>query len=117
MMNVEVLFARIPVRNFGTARDWYERFFDRVPDVVAHENEVMWQVTDRGWLYIVGDAPRAGSTTVAMAVSDLRTVTAGLEARNVTTGPVQEEGTAGWKIVAYDPDGNSIEIIEVADQD
>jgi hypothetical protein len=70
-------------------------------------------VTGGGWLYIVRDAERAGRTTVAMAVSDINKVTAGLEARGVTTGPIQEQGHPGWKAVVPDPDGNSIEIIEV----
>jgi hypothetical protein len=48
-----------------------------------------------------------------MAVSDITKVTVGLEARGVTTGPIQEEGSAGWKAVVPDPAGNSIEIIEV----
>lgn len=48
VMDVDVLFAGIRVSDFEAAQTWYERFFARPADVVAHENEVMWQVTDRG---------------------------------------------------------------------
>ena len=108
-----VLFARIAVSDFQAAQSWYERFFGRPPDVVAHPEEVMWQVTHRGWLYIVRDADRAGNNGVAIAVPDIQAAKAALDARGVTTGPIDREGDAGWKAVALDPDGNSLEIIEV----
>jgi predicted enzyme related to lactoylglutathione lyase len=112
-MEVDVLLADIPVSDFTAARAWYGRFFARPADVVAHENEVMWQVTDRGWLYIVRDAGRAGNSIVAMAVSDIEEATSALAARGVATGPIEPEGDAGRKAVVLDPDGNSIAIIEV----
>ncbi len=113
-MDVGVLFACVPVSDFKASQAWYERFFARAADVVAHENEVMWRVSDGGWLYIVLDADRAGKTVVAMAVSNINDATAALAARGVASGPVQPAGPAGWKALVLDPDGNSIEIIEVA---
>ncbi len=113
-MDADVLFAGIPVSDFPAARAWYERFFARPADVVAHEHEVMWRLTDRGWLYIVRDPDHAGHAIVAVAVPDVEVVTAALGARGVTTGPVEPEGDAGRKAVVRDPDGNSIAIIEVA---
>jgi len=112
-MDVNVLFAGIAVSDFKAAQAWYERFFDRPADVVANEDEVMWQVTDRGWLYIVRDADHAGNGIVAMAVPDIEEATSALEAQGVTIGPIEPEGDAGRKAVALDPDGNSIAIIEV----
>ena len=75
----------------------------------------MWQVTDRGWLYIVRDADHAGHSIVAIAVPDIEAATSALEARGVTIGAIEREGNAGRKAVALDPDGSSIAIIEVAD--
>ena len=112
-MDAQVLFAGIPVSDFKAAQAWYERFFARPADVIANSNEVMWQVTNHGWLYIVGDADHAGNSTVAIAVSDIEKATAALELRGVTTGPVEHQGNAGRKSVVRDPDGNSIAIIEV----
>lgn len=113
VMDVDVLFAGIPVSDFKAALTWYERFFARPADVVAHENEVMWQVTDRGWLYIVRDPDHAGNGIVAVAVSDLEQAASALAAREVVAGPIQREGDAGRKAVVLDPDGNSIAMIEV----
>jgi predicted enzyme related to lactoylglutathione lyase len=109
----DVLFARVAVTDIQVAVDWFERFFARPPDVVAHENEVMWRVTDGAWLYLVLDQDRAGNSAVAMAVPDIAAVTAALEQRGVTTGPIVREVDAGLKALALDPDGNSIEIIQV----
>src|SRR5215510_3547264 len=113
VMDVDVLFAGIPVSDFEVAQAWYERFFARPADVVANDEEVMWQVTDRGWLYIVRDADNAGNSLVAMAVPDIEEAASALAARGVPSGPIEREGEAGRKAVALDPDGNSIAIIEV----
>ena len=112
-MDADVLFAGIAVSDFKAAQAWYERFFARPADVVANEEEVMWQVTDRGWLYIVRDTGHAGNSIVAMAVPDIEEAVSALQARGVTAGPIEPEGSAGRKAVALDPDRNSIAIIEV----
>jgi predicted enzyme related to lactoylglutathione lyase len=115
-MDVDVLFALIPVKEFQSARDWYERFFGRPADVVAHEHEVMWQVTDGAWLSIVLNAPPAGTGTVAMAVPDIEAETSALAQRGIPTGPIEHEGDAGRKSFVFDPDGNTIAILEVSDR-
>ncbi len=113
-MNLDVLFAGIPVSDFPAAQAWYEGFFGRPADVVAHDEEVMWQVTGAGWLYIVSDPERAGNSIVAMAVPAIEATIAALEARGVTTGLIVQQGDAGRKAVVRDPDGNSIAIIQVS---
>ncbi len=113
-LRADVLFAAMPVGDFATARSWYERFFGRPADVVAHDTEVMWQVADGGWLYIVGDAARAGHGVAALAVSDLDAILAGLAGRGVVAGPPEWQGDAGRKAVVTDPDGNSLSLLEVA---
>jgi predicted enzyme related to lactoylglutathione lyase len=115
-MAAKVLFASLPVKDFKTARAWYERFFGRPADVVAHEHEVMWQVTDGAWLYIVLNALQAGTGTVAMTVPDIEAETSALSQRGIRTGPIKDEGDAGRKSIVFDPDGNSIAILEVSDR-
>ena len=113
-MDADVLFAAAAVTDFGVARAWYERFFGRPPDVVAHDEEVMWQVTMGGWLYVLRDTERAGSSMVTVAVADIESATAELVARGLVTGPIEPEGEAGLKALVRDPEGNSIVIIQVA---
>jgi predicted enzyme related to lactoylglutathione lyase len=112
-MDVDVLFAAVAVGEFTAAQAWYERFFARPPDVVAHEHELMWRVTDHGWLYIVRDPDHAGHSVVTMAVSNIEVASSSLQGRGVAVGPIEPEGDAGRKAVVVDPDGNLIAIIEV----
>lgn len=116
-MDAKVLFAGVAVADFQEARAWYERFFGRAPDVVAHDEEVMWQVVGAGWLYVRRDAEHAGNGIVAMAVSDIERTVSVLEARGVSAGSIEPEGDAGRKTVVLDPAGNRVEIIEVAGGD
>lgn len=113
-MDVDVLFVAMAVSDFKVARAWYEGFFARPPDLIAHDEEVMWRVTDQGWLYIVRDTERAGHGVAVMAVPDIEATTSGLQTRGITAGPIRPEGDAGRKAVVLDPAGNSIAIIEVA---
>src|SRR5437899_921051 len=113
-MDADVLFAGVAVADFQEARGWYERLFGRPPDVVAHDQEVMWQVTSAGWVYILCDAEHAGHSVVAMAVSDIEDTISVLEGRGVSAGEIKPEGDAGRKAVVLDPAGNRVEIIEVA---
>src|ERR1700722_5067867 len=116
-MNVDVLFAGAAVTDFEAARAWYERFFGRAADIVAHDEEVMWRVTSAGWLYIRRDTEHAGHSILAMAVPDIEEATSALEARGVATSAIEQQGEAGRKTMVRDPDGNSIAIIEVVRAD
>jgi predicted enzyme related to lactoylglutathione lyase len=107
------LFAGIPVRDFDNAVAWYRRFFDRDPDVVAHDTEVLWQVADTGWIYVIKDDARAGNALVAILVADLDADVAALAQRGITVGPITNEGDASRKATATDPDGNSIALLHV----
>ena len=62
-MDVDVFFVGVAVSDFDAARVWYERLFDRTADVIAHESEVMWRVTERGWPYILHDVVHAGTAS------------------------------------------------------
>jgi predicted enzyme related to lactoylglutathione lyase len=109
----QLLFAGITVRNFREAAEWYERFFDRPPDVVAvPEQEVMWHVAETAWLYIVVDAERAGNGLVAILVADLDGSISALAERGVSVGAPQIVG-GGRKATAIDPAGNAISLIQV----
>lgn len=113
-MDVDVLFASMAVSDFETALRWYERFFGRPADIVAHQHEVMWRVTQQGWLYIVQDRGRAGHSVATMAVPDIEEAAVMLDERGIAIGPIEAEGDAGRKALVVDPDGNSIAVIEVA---
>ena len=110
---MELLFAGVAVADFPRAAEWYGRLFGRDPDVVAHDREVLWRVTETGWLYVVEDAARAGRGLAAIEVRDLDEAVTDLGTRRINCGPVTVERPAARKAVATDPEGNTIAFIEV----
>ena len=111
---MEVLFAGVRERQLAPAIDWYGRLFGRAPDIVPNDEEVMWRVTDGGWIYVLQDPARAGRSLVTIAVTDLEQETAGLAGRNIEFGPIEAIGDAARKATREDPDGNTISLIQVA---
>ena|SRR5256885_11206596 len=112
-MTIEVLFAGVRVRELAPAVEWYSRLFGRDADTVPNDDEVMWRVTDGGWLYVIRDAPRAGNSLVTICVTDLDEAVAELACRQIILGPIATVGDVGRKATGEDPDGNSIDFIEV----
>ncbi|MCW2631729.1 MAG: hypothetical protein JWR88_691 [Pseudonocardia sp.] len=52
-MAITELFAGIPVSDFATAREWYERLIGRPPDLVPHDAEAAWRLAaTTGWIYV-----------------------------------------------------------------
>jgi hypothetical protein len=113
VVQVDVLFASVPVANLDRARTWYERFFGRRPDITPNETEEMWKTAEGAWLYVVTDTARAGHTLVSLAVVDLDEAIGELANRGLAVDSVETVGTAGRKARLRDPDENSVVLIEV----
>jgi predicted enzyme related to lactoylglutathione lyase len=112
-MPIEVLFAGVRVRNLARAVDWYGRLFGREPDIVPNDHEVMWRAVDGAWLYVIHDPDRAGNALVTICVTDLDQTVAELASTGIRLGPIQPVGDAGRKAKGEDPDGNSVDFIQV----
>ena len=112
-MNIDVLFAAVTVTELDRSQSWYERLFDRPPDILPNDDEAMWRVAESGWLYLTVDTERAGRSVVTMAVHALDTVVADLADRDVALGATKVVPGAGRKARYADPDGNLVWIIEV----
>ena len=110
-MAFDHVFAGIPVSDYAAGLPWWERFFGRPPDVPVAEDEAMWQVTGGGWVYVVGDADRAGSGgLLTMLVSDLDGFVAGLAERGIAAEPVDTPPGSVRRVRVSDPDGNRITV-------
>src|SRR2546423_10102416 len=96
-MTIEVLFAGVRVRELAPAVEWYSRLFGRDADIVPNHDEVMWRVTDGGWLYVIRDAPRAGNSLVTICVTDLDEAVAEMAGRKITLGSIGPGGGPGRK--------------------
>src|SRR4051812_26387623 len=99
-MAVTHVFAGIPVADFAAARTFYEDLLKRPPDLVAHETDVAWRLTDSGWVYVVEDAARAGRALVTVLVDDLDAI--GLD------GETEEVPGKFRRTAVTDPEGNRI---------
>jgi hypothetical protein len=94
-MKAEVLFSGIPTTSLEAVQPWYESHFGRPPDVVANDHEVVWQVLNGGWPYVVEDKAHAGHALVAVAVSDLGQVLDELAKRGIER-PKVETNSRRW---------------------
>jgi predicted enzyme related to lactoylglutathione lyase len=112
-MDVDVLFAGVAIRSLDRALPWYQRVFGRSPDIVVHDDEVMWHVASAGWVYLVRDIERAGRGLVTLSVRDLDAFVAEAADRGAWSEPIESVGDAGRKASYADPDGNRISFIEV----
>jgi predicted enzyme related to lactoylglutathione lyase len=112
VMEVEIAFTGVPVRNLSSGRDFFERIFGRAADVEVAEDEVMWRVAETAWLYVVVDTARAGNGLVALSVTDLDDALVELSGRGIMPDRVEAVG-GGHKATVVDPDGNSVAIIQV----
>jgi predicted enzyme related to lactoylglutathione lyase len=113
-VKIEVAFTGVPVSDLTRGQDFFERLLGSPPDVLVNENEVMWQVAEAAWLYVVVDPPRAGHALAALSVGDLDATLAELAARGISPWRVEMVSDTARKATVLDPDGNSIAIIEVS---
>ncbi|MEO8689597.1 MAG: VOC family protein [Solirubrobacteraceae bacterium] len=107
-MAIAQVFAGVPVADYVVAIAWYERLFGRPPDVIAHATEALWQGAGEGWIYVVGDAERAGHSLLTLMVEDLDDRVAALAERGLV--PDETESVPGKyrKATFVDPDGNRV---------
>ena len=74
---------------------------------------MMWCLAESAWLYVVVDEARAARGLVSLSVSDLDATLTELDRREISPLRVEVVGDAGRKATVFDPDGNSVAIIEV----
>lgn len=111
---MDVLFAGIATRDLALVQPWYERFFGRPPDITVSADEVMWQVTDTSWLYLVLSAHPSDHALITIAVADLRAASDAISERGLASRAVEDIEGAGRKAIYADPAGNTVTLIEVA---
>jgi predicted enzyme related to lactoylglutathione lyase len=108
------VFAAVPVADHDAALVWYERLLGCPPDLIPNDNEAAWRLTETGWIYVIGDAERAGKAVLTLLVDDLDDRIAGLAERGLTVDSLEWEVPASVrKAVITDPDGNTLALGEV----
>lgn len=113
-MDVTYVFAGLVVSHRDRAADWYARLFGRPADMLPNDAEAAWQLAKSVSLYLLADPARAGRGVFTFMVDDLDGVRAEITARGLTAPPADQVGAAGRKCVITDPDGNAVQIVELA---
>lgn len=116
-MAVTHVFAGIPVVNHEAALEWYERLLGRPPDRLPTEDEAVWELSDTGLIYVVGDEERAGSALLTLIVDDLDGWAEAAARRGIAVGEIDTAPGAVRRTVITDPDGNRIQFGEVLSPD
>ena len=103
------LFAGIPVSDYATALDWYERLLGSAPSFIPDETEAVWDVAENRYLYIDVSRPeRAGHAIHTVFVDDLDGRVAGIAERGIEPAEQETYSNGVRKVIYRDPDGNEI---------
>lgn len=103
------IFAGIPVRDFGSALDWYRRLLGGDPSFFPHETEAVWQLAENRFVYIVEDSDRAGGAIGMIWYDDPTAEVDRIIAVGIEPDEIEKHDTV-WKYVFRDADGNEIGI-------
>jgi catechol 2,3-dioxygenase-like lactoylglutathione lyase family enzyme len=109
-MAVTHVFAAVPVADRAAAIEWYGRLAGRPPDLLPNDDEAAWRLTETGWLYVIADPGRAGSSLQTLLVDDLDGFLARLAEQGIGAGPVQAIAPGVRKAIVTDPDGNRLNL-------
>ena len=102
------LFAGIPVRDFGTARTWYERLLGGPPAFLPHDTEAVWEVAEHRFVYVVQDPHRAGHAVLTLFVDDLDDRVASIAGRGLEPAQRETYDNGVRKVTFRDDDGNEV---------
>ena len=108
-MAVTEVFTGVAAADYDSALTWYERLMGRPPDVLPKDHEAGWEVSDTGWIYLVGDdTDRAGKALLTLVVDDLEGFVGGVHERGLETGEMTTVPGVVRTAVMTDPEGNRL---------
>ena len=76
-------------------------------------DEVMWQLNEFSWLFIVKDESDRRSANVVLATDDLNVALDELARRGIEPDDLEVIGGAGRKAYFHDPDDNEVVLAEI----
>jgi predicted enzyme related to lactoylglutathione lyase len=102
------LFAGIPVADYASALQWYERLFGAPPSFLPHETEAVWELAEHRFAYINQEPAHAGHARLTLFVDDLDARVAQIADRGLAPAERETYSNGVRKITYRDPDGNEI---------
>ena len=107
-MQAADLFAGVAVRDFDRAVAWYERLLGEPASFAAADTELVWSVSEHGWIYVVLRPERAGQAVVTLFLDDLDGFVESASGRGVDPDTRETYENGVRKMTYRDPDGNEI---------
>jgi catechol 2,3-dioxygenase-like lactoylglutathione lyase family enzyme len=111
------LFAGIPVSNFQTSLEWYERLLGCPPLFFPNDVEAVWAIAEHRWIYIIVEPERAGGSIQTIICTDLERLIEEIAARGLNFSKEETPAEGVRKVMYYDPDGNEIGFGRVPSED
>jgi catechol 2,3-dioxygenase-like lactoylglutathione lyase family enzyme len=102
------LFAGIPVSDYERSLRWYERLLGSEPSFLPNDTEAVWEVTERGWLFIEVRPEHAGHAMHTVFADDLDERISGISDRGIEPSDRETYENGVRKVTYRDPDGNEI---------
>ncbi len=107
----EDIFAGIPVKDYKSSLEWYERLFGCPPSFLPNDVEAVWEIAKHQWMYIIVDPGRAGHSIQNVMVSDLDALIDQVSERGIDFSKDDRPAKDTRKVIYHDPDGNEIGLI------
>jgi catechol 2,3-dioxygenase-like lactoylglutathione lyase family enzyme len=101
------LFAGLRVRDFQTARPWYERLLGE-PAFFPHATEAVWTLAEDRSVYVVEHADGAGNGVVTIFLDDLDARVAAIAERGLKPDDHETYANGVRTVIYRDPDGNEL---------
>jgi len=102
------LFAGIPVRDYTSSLDWYERLLGSPPSFLPNNTEAVWELADNRYVFIEVRPEHAGHAMHTLFVSDVDERISQIAERGLQPAERETYGNGVRKFTFRDPDGNEI---------
>ncbi len=111
-MTTTNVLAGVLVKDWAGSQDFWTTVFDRRPDRVPMPGCAEWHVPGGGALQLVEDASRAGSSSVTLAVGDVRAERDRMLLAGVAVPEVWTVPDFIHAVTFSDPEGTQITLVE-----
>jgi hypothetical protein len=115
-MQINNVFASLPVTDLAAARVWYQKLFQRTPDFTPMPTLAEWRFPGGGTLQVYEGPDRAGGGSCTFTISSIDAAIEGLQSLGIDPGNLIDGGKDKVEMVK-DPDGNSIAFAQAMDAD
>jgi len=102
------LFAGNRVRDYESAKPWYERLLGAEPSFVPHATEAVWELAEHRYLFIIEDGEGAGGAIHTIFVDDLDARVADIASRGIEPDERVTYPGKARKAIYRDADGNEV---------